>query len=352
MKSLGALLYAGGNKIAEAAKAPLSVDYFGKRFVVMIANSLIGEAKFRANRLANWVGAETIRADQPEQHKIGKLDFFAGRDESGLLRGGDLPWQYMQGLCDAQLTKDEKFNALTRTLAQLPGNISFVFKADPHLRDKDVVRAAFARAGFVNEGRTTLLYKAEAGQDPLDSLKSDARTKIRKGRRELEFTDMDVDSFFDHYREHLGERQSHFFLNIDREMLKKAVAGENPQAEVIALRRKPDESGKEQPIEAAAIVSTGADGYCKLLRLSFRRAVENEDAPPPHQQALKVLVVEAMQRAANRGLPLDVDGFTPGGNTLYSRFGVFEAVHHDQYKRTTPVAAVSRLTQRVKELTL
>lgn len=338
------------NQTEEQSKPSFSIDFKGKRFVLLIANAIVSEAKFRTNKLANWVGAQTINSKQPEIHNVGKLDFFAGRDERGLLRGGDLPWQYMQGVCDGKITNGEKREQLVRTLAQLPSNISYVFKADPNIRDREIVRDAFARAGFVNETRTTLIYKGQPGQDPLDAMKSDARTKIRKARRELEFTDMGVDEFFDHYRQNLGDKQSHFFLNIDQALLKQAVNADQPQAELIAVRRKTDGSGKQQPVEAAAIVSLGADGYSKLLRLSFRRAAEGDDAPPPHQQALKMLVVEAMQRATDRGLPLDVDGFTPGGSTLYSRFGGFEPVVHDQFARLTPVAAISRLAQRVHEL--
>lgn len=337
---------------AAAKKGPFSVNFFGKRFVELIGNALIGEAKSRLNKLVYSATAQKIASDEVQALTIGKLDLFIGRDENGYLRGGDLPWQYMQGVTDGVITDREKREQLARTLAQLPSNISYTFKAAPQLRDREIVRAAFARAGFVNERRTTQIYTNEPGSDAVDRMKSDARTKIRKGRKELEFTDMSVDDFFKHYRENLGERHSHFFLNIDNALLKQALSGENPQAEIIAVRRKPDENGTKQPIEAAAIISTGADGYCKLLRLTFRRFAEKDEGlPPPHQQALKVLVVEAMNRAAARGLPLDVDGFTPGGNTVYSRFGVFETVTHDQFARVTPGAAMASFTKRLRELT-
>lgn len=340
-----------GENTDQAAQAKKSgVNFFGKRFVALIANSFVGEVKFRLNKLAYSASTQKIASGDAQTLAIGKLDLFAGRDENGRLRGGDLPWKYMQGVTDGVITDREKREQLARTLAQLPSNMSFTFKADPKLRDQEIVRAAFARAGFVNEGRTTLIYTGEPGSDAIDRMKSDARTKIRKGRKELEFTEMNVDDFFDHYRANLGDRKSHFFLNIDQQLLRKAVTSNPPQAEIIAVRRKDDTSNDPRAIEAAAIISTGADGYCKLLRLSFRRVAENDGLPPPHQQALKVLVVEAMNRAASRGLPLDVDGFTPGGSTVYERFGVFEKVEQDQFARTTASVAVGSLTQRAREL--
>lgn len=343
-------LDAQGDETEELKKKLFSFDYKGKRFVDMIAKALVSEAKFRTNKVAHWVQAQKVTSSKPEISNIEKLDFFIGRDESGQLRGGDLPWQYMQGVCDGQVSSKEKRKQFGHTLAQLPSHVSYVFKADPNIRDQSIVRDAFARAGFINEKRTTLIYRAEPGTDPLDAMKSDARTKIRKGRRELEFTSMGIDAFFDHYRANLGEKPSHFFLNIDQALLRQAVNPEHAQAEIIAVRRKADGTDKPQPVEAAAIISNGADGYCKLLRLTFRRMAEADDAPPPHQQALKVLIVEAMQRATERGLPLDVDGFTPGGNTLYSRFGGFQPMVHDQFTRLTPGAAILRLKQRVNEL--
>ena len=326
------------------------IDFKGKRFVMLMAKAIVSEARFRANKIANWVHVCRVSSTHPEVCRIDKLNFFIGRDEDGLLRGGDLPWQYMQGVCDDQISREDKRRQFGRTLAKLPSHVSYVFKADPTIRDREIVREAFRRAGFQNETRTTLIYKGHPGQDQLAWMKPDARTKIRKGRRELDFVDMGVDEFFEHYRRHLGDRQSYFFLNIDQALMNEAVNGDPSVAEIIAVRRKDDDSGGQNPVEAAAIISKGAGGYCKLLRLTFRRCAGHDDGPPAHQQALKVLIVEAMQRASERGLALDVDGCTPGGRTLYSRFGGFEEVVHDEFTRITPAEAMLRLRQRVNEL--
>jgi hypothetical protein len=84
------------------------------------------------------------------------------------------------------------------------------------------------------------------------------REKVRRAWRELELTTVDTAEFFKHYRDNLGGRQSHFYLNIGETLMEQAVKANPPQAEIIAVRRKSDESGAEQSIEAAILCITGA----------------------------------------------------------------------------------------------
>ena len=335
------------DRLGESLKSMLSLDYKGKRFIAPIMRSLVSEVKFRTNQLLTLSRTHKIGDTHPEIGTIGPLTYYAGRDENGYKQGGELPWNYMQGLCDQEIAPSAKRAQLQSTLAQLPSDVSFIFKAHPNLRDRNIVCEAFNRAGFVNTPRTTLLYKGTAGQDPIEFLKSHMRTKVRSARRDLEFTAMDTDSFFEYYRKNLGGKQSYFHLNIDQALLKQAVTAEAPMAEIIAVRRKNDEGAQLHPVEAAILCSTGSDGYMRFIRLSFRRAAEGNDVPPPHSNALTMVVVEAMRRAADRNLTLDVDGFTPGGNMLYSRLGGFESVVHDHFERRTPSNTVGALVSRI-----
>lgn len=341
MFALQSLLDDGAVRIRRVAKWG---PHHLKRLLMLGGTTLVGEARFRTNQIRHMISTRTI-TDKPYTQSIDRLNYFAGRSEHAGLRGGEIPWEYMQGLCDDHISRKDKHRHLMRTLAQLPSNVSFVFKADPQLRDASIVRDAFHKAGFKNEPRATLIFKGEPGKDPIDRLKSDSRTKVRSARRDLEFTDMDTDSFFDYYQQHLGGKKSHFYLNIDRALMKDAITAENPKAEIIAVRRKAGKDTEAGPVDAAMICSTGSDGYCRVMRISFRHAAEG-DIIPPHKQALKMLIVEAMKRASDKGLPLDVDGFTAGGNTLYSRFGCFEEVSHDRYIRRTPQRALHYLTER------
>lgn len=322
------------------------VDFKGRRFVAPIARSLISEVKFRAHRAMNLTEEHPIDRNRPNTGRIDELGYYVGRDEKGFLRGGHIPWQYLQDLCASQATKEDKLEHLRHILAKLPADVSFEFQADPYLHDQELVRQVFLDAGFINRPRTTFLYKATPGQDPLETAKPDTRTKVRKARKELEFVPMDADSFFAYYRKNLVDRESWFHLKIDQAVMKEAVEGQNPTAEIIAVCRKSESANGHAPIEAATLCTTGSDGYMKLLRISFRRAAEGNE-PEPHQHAYKMVLAEAMRRAAERGVTLDTDGGTPGGITLYTRFGGFEEVQQDRYLRTTPYCAASQLTARL-----
>lgn len=188
---MGALQSVIGERTAKFENLVKWGPFHLKRFLKLGMESLNSEARFRANQIAHMISARTI-TDKPYIKSIDGLDYFVGRSAKAGLRGGDIPWEYMQGLVDGQFSEKDKRKHLMHTLAQLPSNVSFVFKAAPQLRDAPVIREAFHRAGFKNAPRTTLVFKGEPGQDPIERLKSDSRTKVRSARRDLEFAEMDT----------------------------------------------------------------------------------------------------------------------------------------------------------------
>lgn len=352
MSELDTITNTESGGLSKSLKVKLSFNYKGKRYIAPIAESLVSEAKSRINQFRTQTRAHNIGNDHPEISTIGPLTYYVGRDEKGYKQGGEVQWQYMQGLCDEQITSADKLKQLQITLAQLPSNVSYVFKADPNLRDRDIVREAFNRAGFVNNPRITLLYKGSRdkdgqAEDELHFMKSAMRKKIRAARRDLELTPMDIDSFFDFYRENLGAKESYFPLNIDQELMKQAANAEKPLAKIIAVRRKPNEAGTAQPVEAALLCSTGSDGYLRLIRGSFRRASEGQGVQPRYSNAFTMVIVEAMKLASDRHMVLDMNGFTPRGYELYSRIGNFDKVVHDHFERRTPQSAVGNLMTRI-----
>lgn len=333
----------------------------GMYFLTLIAQAIQSEIKSRTHKIANRVSAVHVAAHQPEISKIGSLDIYVTRDSHNLRRGGSLPWQYTQGLCDDQITQKQKREHLGQMLAHLPSNTSYIFYGAPDLRDREVIRDAFARAGFSVTRRSTLLHHGTKGVDPVDAMNPSMRTKIHKARRELELTDIGVDSFFDNFDRNLNGKISYTSSKVDSDMMNIAQEPQNKHIEVIAVRRKLKENASDDatatPVEAAAIMTTGADGYCRLIRITFRRAAENDQSenantPAPHPHAFKMVLAEAMKRATERGLPLDVDGYTSGGGTLYARTGVFKESSYDFYTRLTPAAALDTLAKRVKQLIL
>lgn len=315
--------------------APDTLDFYQRGKFDAMVHASVGAIKFQWNKILNGGALRTVSTERPFVAQIDMLQYYVGRDEDGVLRGGCPQWSYLENMCDPNMTDEEKFKKWCRILADLPGNVSFNFKASPYMKDTHVVRAAFGKAGFSNIPRRTYLFHGNlADGDPIAKLKSDARTKVNSARRELESCSMSVDEFFAFYRENLVNykgAKGAFSMQIDHEMMKLGY----DNLEIIAVRRKQAEGQGPNPIEAAIMCGWDADGFFKLMRVTYKNDAESNNGVAPHKHALKMLVVEAMKRATEKGLILDVDGATGGGSTVYQRFGVFEEVVHDEYKRKT-----------------
>ena len=344
-------LKTANTRISESVAVALRVDYRGRRFAEPIARSLVSEVRLRLNQYSNGVSGLSIDSQHPKTGYIDELGFAVGRDENGHLRGSNIPWHYPQDLCAEQETDEDKRAHLDHMIAQLPAEVSFEFKTDPRLRDRDLIRAAFERAGFHVKQQKTYVYEGTPGQDPAEKIPHEIRGKLRgklnQAWRELEFVPMSVREFFEYYRKNLRGEPSYFHLNIDQALMEEAVKGENPMAEIIAVRFK---DKPEAGIQAATLCTTGADGYMKLLRISYPRILKGEiieKDKKPHEHANKMIVAEAMRRATERGLILDTDGRTPEAIPFYERFGVFKEVEHDLYTRLSLGCAVSQLTDRL-----
>ncbi len=316
--------------------APATRDFYQLSKLEALVQASQGAIRFKLNQIINGSMINSISPNKPFLSTGSAIRYWAGRDEDGVLRGGAPQWAYMENLCDPSLSDQEKFKVWCKMLADLPANVSFGFKAVPFMADSHVVRAAFGKAGFTNIQRKTFLFRGNiADGDPIARLKSDARTKVNSARRDLEMASMDVDGFFDFYQENLvnyGGRKGAFSIMIDRETMKLGLGN----IEILAVRRKRAEGAEsDSPIEAAILCGWDVDGYYKLMRVTYRNSAEHNNGIDPHKHALKMLVVEAMKRATEKGLVLDVDGATGGGSTVYQRFGVFEEVLHDEFKRKT-----------------
>lgn len=309
------------------------LDFYERGKAAALKEAVLGAVKFHWNKISHLAATQNIGKTLPFLSSVGSLQYYVGRDEQGILRGGNPHWRYLQDVCTPFQSDEQKYKNLCRELAQLPGNVAFAFKASPDLRDAHIVRAAFLKAGFTNIPRKTYLFDGTADrEDPIKKIKSDARTKVNSARRDLELTTMSVDEFFAFYNENLqiDGKKSHFFLNIDHDMIRK---GKN--IEIIAVRKKAADDGTTYPIEAAMLCGWDDDGFYKLMRITYRRDAEHNAGNAPHKHAIKMLAVETMKRASEKGMLLDVDGATPGGVTVYQRFGVFQEVLHDEYKRKT-----------------
>lgn len=287
------------------------------------------------------------------------LDVYTGFDEKGFARGGNPHWKYFANPFEnpAASTDAEKYRSLRAALSKLSAGPAFKFHATPILEDKAVIRSAFVDSGFQYVNRPTFLYKPDADNfdDLVKNFKPDARSNVRKGKRDLEITTMGIDDFFKLYEESLVDRDEQyrwFPQNLDREVLRGQMAQPNSDVEIVAARRKstPENPGPH-PIDAAILRSRGADGYSKCLRVTYRIKKDADLLPPPHPQAIKLIVTEIMLRAAKDGVTMDTDGFTIGGERLYSNFGVFQRHDQDIYTRDTLKNAAQKVANKVGTLT-
>lgn len=331
-----------------------------KRRLLALFAATSSSAKFHWNQVA-YSGAPTgANHDAPIREE--SLAYYNGVDENGLAQGGNPHWMYFttpflataETIGPQKYTDAQKYHGLRAALSRLPSGPAFKFHAAPLMDDGDVIRSAFQDSGFKRVNRSTFLYKPETTDfdELVRNFKSDTRSKVKKARRELDVTTMPIDDFFRFYEDNLdkrGEVFRWFALNLDHKVLKQEINSPDPKIGIVAARRKstPDDPGPH-PIDAAILYTRGEDGYHKLLRVSWRMGKEDDGLPKPHQQAIKLLVTEVMLRAAKEGATIDTDGFTPGGETVYTRFGVFEQQNQDIYTRISLANTRQQLAKKIE----
>lgn len=278
--------------------------------------------------------------------KIDTLSYFTAKDENGIIRGGNLPWSHLIDIIPSHLTsKKEKVDFICAVLAKLPSNVAFNFITNPRIKDADIVIDAFKKAGFIHNTRNTNTFYADTDQDLIKRLKSDARTKVNASIRDMELVPMSVEEFFAYYSENLknAEKSYYFNFDIDVELFKRSMTMTSAKVHILAARQKAsDKTPENAPIDAAFFCGTGDDGFLKLMRITYRLP-QADDVVAPHKHAIKFLVFEAMRMAAINGLTLDTDGYTPGGDVLYSRFGVFNTEVRHEFSRKTAQTLLKKL---------
>lgn len=319
----------------------VALRFASDRKIWKILACLQAGASFYWNKLL--YNPSSLFASSPSHFlgQTGTTEYFRARDEHGILRGGNLPWAYMQNIvARTDLDDEEKVKTLRIHLASLPADTAFTFKSCPHIRDRALVHQAFVEAGFIPVEEKTHLFRAypEDG-DIYKMLKSDARNKTNAAKRDLEVGTMSLNAFFDFYKANLENagKDSYFNLDIDRRLLELARERNPESVHVIAVRRKAvDESAAPAPVDAAIICLAGTDGYLKMLRITYRHDDPTQPAElRPHKHATKLVMLECMNLSVKLGLTLDSDGSTPGSEILYSRFGVFKTETRIDYHRKT-----------------
>jgi hypothetical protein len=313
-----------------------------------VMTALQGSWRFFANKAAHRLWSLNACKATPLLNDLAGLPYYIGRDENDVLRGANPPWFYISDfLAGESVPCAEKKSEILARLAVLPANVAFAFECSPRLKDKNIVIDALKQAGFTHSTKKTYTYFAPKGTDILAQIKSDTRNKVRAAMRELEIVPLSIDEFLDFYESNLtgAGKNSYFSLKIDREILEHGSKMDPSQVHILAARRKvTKETPGPHPVEAAFVCTGGMDGFLKLMRITYRS--ERPGLSAPHKHAVKFLVYESMRLALEMGLTLDTDGCTPGGEILYSRFGVFDTEIRDEFKRKTVQTVIYRFLPR------
>lgn len=292
-------------------------------------------------------GYRELRVVQGER-TVGRLPFVLRRNRLGLTFGQDPYWAHLGGpILEEDLSSAEKAKVLRSLLQQLPRRASFSFVCDPALSYADLVRNAFFDAGFEHSSQITYVRLPEEG-DVLSEKKRKHRGHIKRAAKCLECVDLSATEFVQFFETNLNARSKRSYapLKMLPHLIEQTI--ERGCGRAIAARPSrgdaPDAGGSCPPYDAA-IVYIWDDRRCYYW-LSTHRVASGEDTrDKPHPDAVKLLMVNAMEHAQAMNLVFDADGVvTPGADHLYRNIlGLRIEERRDVFRRLN---TVERIYQR------
>jgi hypothetical protein len=270
----------------------------------------------------------------------GRLAFVEARNRLGLVCGHDPYWSHLGGpiLADG-MNRFEQAEVLGLLLDQLPRWGSFSFVCDPGLRYADLVRSSFREAGFEYSTQTTYLRSPEEG-DALNTRDSKHRGHFKRAAKSLACVDVGASEFVQFFETNLKTKGETSYAPLA--MLPHLIEEAMRQGCARAIAAKPNSFGDSagpgtHPCYDAAIVYLWDSSRCYYWLSTRREALDGEATPKPHPDAVKFLVLKAMEHARAMNLVFDADGVaTPGADHLYrnilglrkeERRDVFQRVH-------------------------
>jgi hypothetical protein len=221
-------------------------------------------------------------------------------------------WSHIYGVpyLAVNLLESQKAPVLRQLIQQLPSNVSFCFICHPCMQDAILIEQAFKDAGFALSTQTIYLQYPEEALTMDKRLGHKSRYKIRQAQRELNFLDIDPDTFINFYQENLESigKRSYYPLITARNLIAAGMGRPSPQVRIFAVGKKDNHSQNGSPLLDAAIACAYDDAryYYWMSTRRHSRNDSGEDKPNPH--AVKLLLATAMRDAAERGLIFDADG--------------------------------------------
>ena len=252
---------------------------------------------------------------------VGRLPYVVKRNKAGFKWGAFSTWTHISGPVISQdLSEEAKAGVLHQLLAQLPRNISLYFVCRPTLADAELIREAFNAAGFERSAVITYSLPPDA-ESIINRLSRKHAKHIISADRRLDVIDISADRFIKFYEANLKEagKTSHSPLGVAHDLITAGGERNPPQVRAIAARKRREREEKgslvanlDEDIFDAAIACAWDNERYYLWMLTRRR-----DASPgekPHPDAVKLLVVKAMEHARSLGLIFDSDGVGSAGS--------------------------------------
>jgi hypothetical protein len=248
------------------------------------------------------------------------------------------------------LSEERKAEVLHQLLAQLPRNISLHFVCRPAPKDAELIRRAFKAAGFEHLRQITYSQHPNAGSVISRLSRKHAKHIITADRR-LEIIEIDADRFIKFYYSTLkmAGKESYFPLHIAYDLIAEGCKRNPPQVRVIAARKRPERTEGSSLVANSdgnvldAAIACAWDKERYYLWLLARRRGDSPDGKP-HPDAVKLLVVKAMEHARSLGLIFDADGVTTAGSGwFYDKIlKIPDMEMRDIYERTTMLAKLAK----------
>ena len=281
---------------------------------------------------------------------LGRFPFVLWRNRVGLTFGQDPYWAHLGGpVVEEGLSAHEQADVIRSLIEQLPRRASFTFVCDPTLRYAGLVRRAFTDAGFEHSSQLTYVRLPEDGAI-LSERSRKHRGHIKRAAKSLDCVDVSADEFVRFFGANLEARgrRSYAPLNMLPPLIEKAIdlGCGRAIAAVPSGQGEPDGSG----LYDAAIVYIWDDRRCYYWLSTHRvqpcqGAGAQETGRKPHPDAVKLLLVNAMEHAQSMGLVFDADGVvTPGADHLYrTLLGFRIEERRDVFRR---LSTLERIYQR------
>ncbi|HET7084712.1 MAG TPA: hypothetical protein VFI23_08080 [Rhizomicrobium sp.] len=291
------------------------------------------------------------------QGHSGRLQYCIIQNRSGLWQGYQFPWVHLEDFSDA-VTTEATAAVLRRLLARLPGHISFGFVLGAQLPNAQAVAELFRKTGFKLSPDNTFYYTPPAqAAEVMDGLTGKSiKGTLRRARRDLDLVEMTAEEFALFHKANIEAAGKASYRDWDNDRLLLELGKTSDHARAIGVRRK-SASGASPPFDAAvACTWNRSQNLYKFWRLTYRQRGAEDDPNPPHPDATKLLLLDAMEHAASLGLEFDTDGTTPGMTKLFSLFGpgVFRPAIRIQCVRDTIWSVLRRdhpsLTGRIARL--